>query len=85
MMSAPNNELPVSIWFYLCFLNLGIEENGESNCDNSELVYQVKSAIPEGYTKSVFCAENTVNEVATCKGDSGKYVLVLCHVWTGQK
>jgi hypothetical protein len=52
-----------------------IKENGESNCNNAELVYQVKNAIPEGYTQSVFCAGNSVDGDATCKGDSGKYVL----------
>ena len=67
--------LPVSLWFLSLFLTLGIKENGESNCKNSELVYQVENAIPEGYTKSIFCAGNSVDVDATCRGDSGKYVL----------
>ena len=60
---------------YLCFSTLGIDENGESNCDNAELLIQAKSAIPEGYTRNVFCAYNPVGEEATCKGDSGKCVM----------
>ena len=67
--------LPVSLWFLTLFLTLGIKENGESNCKNSELVYQVENAIPEGYTKSIFCAGNSIDVDATCRGDSGKYVL----------
>ena len=63
-------------WTIICvFLTLGIDENGESNCDNAELLIQAKSAIPEGYTRNVFCAYNPVGEEATCKGDSGKYVM----------
>ena len=61
-------------------LTLGIKENGESNCKNSELVYQVENAIPEGYTKSIFCAGNSVDVDATCRGDSGKYVFMLMSV-----
>ena len=60
---------------YLCFLTLGIDENGKSNCDHVELLIQAKSAVPEGYTKNVFCAYSPVGEEATCKGDSGKYVM----------
>ena len=58
---------------YLCFLILGITEKGESNCDHVELLTQAKNAIPEGYTRNVFCAYSSVSEEATCKGDSGKY------------
>ena len=61
---------------YLCFLTLGIDEHGESNCDHTELLIQKKSAIPEGYTRNVFCAYSPVDEVATCKGDSGKYFML---------
>ena len=60
---------------YRLYLTLGVKENGESNCNNAELVYQVKNAIPEGYTQSVFCAGNSVDVDATCRGDSGNYVL----------
>ena len=60
---------------YLCFLTSGIAENGESNCDHVELLIQAKSAIPEGYTRNVFCAYSSVSEDATCKGDSGKHVM----------
>ena len=61
--------------FYLCFLTLGIDENGKSDCENTELVGLAKLAIPEGYTKSVFCAENSIDQDTTCRGDSGKYVM----------
>ena len=54
---------------------LGIEEYGESNCDNVELLTQAKNAIPDGYTGNVFCAYSSVDEKATCRGDSGKYIL----------
>ena len=60
---------------YLCFLTLGIDEHGESNCDHTELLIQAKNAIPEGYTRNVFCAYSSVSEDATCKGDSGKHVM----------
>ena len=60
---------------YLCFLTLGIDENGKSKCDHVELLTQAKSAIPEGYTRNVFCAYSPVSEEATCRGDSGKYVM----------
>ena len=60
---------------YLCFLTLGIDENGKSNCDNAELLIKAKSAIPDGYTRNVFCAYSPVDEFATCKGDSGKYFM----------
>ena len=59
----------------LCFLTLGIEGYGESNCDNVELLTQAKNAIPDGYTRNVFCAYSSVYEKATCKGDSGKYTV----------
>ena len=60
---------------YLCFLILGIEDYGESNCDHVELLTLAKSAIPKGYTRNVFCAYSSVGEEATCRGDSGKYVM----------
>ena len=69
---------------YLCFLTLGIEVYGESNCDHVELLTQAKSAIPEGYTRNVFCAYSSVGEEATCRGDSGKYItqrLMLIPAW----
>ena len=69
---------------YLCFLILGIENYGESNCDNVELLTLAKSAIPKGYTRNVFCAYSYVGEEATCRGDSGKYVkckLLLIHAY----
>ena len=60
---------------YLCFLILGIKDYGESNCDHVELLTQAKNAIPKGYTRNVFCAYSSVGEEATCRGDSGKYVM----------
>ena len=60
---------------YQCFLILGIEDYGESNCDHVELLTLAKSAIPKGYTRNVFCAYSSVGEEATCRGDSGKYVM----------
>ena len=71
MVSTLNNYWWV-FEFYLCFLTLGIDEKGKSNCKHVELATLVKNAIPEGYTKSVFCAED-INEDATCRGDSGKH------------
>ena len=74
--SQESNTLIMSILDnYLCFLTLGIDEDGESNCDHTELLIQAKSAIPEGYTRNVFCAYSPVGEEATCKGDSGKYFM----------
>ena len=61
---------------YLCFLTLGIDEFGESNCDHVELLIQTKSAIPKGYTGSIFCAYSLVGEEAICKGDDGKYAMM---------
>ena len=61
--------------FHQCFFTLGIEEKGQSNCKNANLGAKLKNAIPEGYTKSVFCAENSVHQDSTCKGDSGKCVM----------
>ncbi len=60
---------------YLCFLLLGIEQYGETNCDHVEVLAQAENAIPKGYTGNVFCAYSSVTEEATCKGDSGKYVM----------
>ena len=54
-----------------------IAEEGETNCDHVELLTQAKSAIPEGYTRNVFCAYNSVGEEATCKGDSGGPVIAV--------
>ena len=65
------------IEYYQFFLTLGIAENGKSNCDHVELLTQAKNAIPKGFTGNVFCGYNSVDEDATCKGDSGKYV-TLC-------
>ena len=61
------------IIYHSSFLTLGIAENGKSNCDHVELLTQVKNAIPKGFTGNVFCGYNSVDEDATCKGDSGKY------------